>query len=347
MNHFGPVFGRPCFRTRQSIVLNDLYADIWAQALRRFSHRFIMPGERKRRRVKSSAKGDSTAGENVVMGTGSASAAAEDLVMVTGSASAAADAVVPVFPQVRCSTPGCTTVAKWSKMISTKELVHFQEKMSDEPDVVKYIYKCVVCVKKDKGIENDREAMTFIFEENGSLQYKRRQIEKCKVAQQRAVAFIEATGGTVKKPRVFKLGLSFMRDLFGGLAEMLAMKAKQYHIASLQLEGEGKAMLEKLKVSTDPVEIAKLIEWIEGKLLTDLEPLAFKGSRDHLNASAYDDTFAEFNGGHMRYFFICKAGKGYGEVCMILLSSKQWKQLFPDMPWRPGQHWYCLCCHSR
>jgi hypothetical protein len=219
--------------------------------------------------------------------------------------------------------------------------------MSDKPDVVKYIYKCVVCVKKEKGIENDSEAMTLIFEANGSLQYKRRQIEKCKVAQQRAVAFIEATGGTVKKPRVFKLGLSFMSDLFGGYAEMLAMKAKQYHIASLQLEGEGKAMLEKLKVSTDPVEIAKLIEWIEGKLLTDLEPLAFKGSRDHLNASAYDDTFAEFNGGHMRYFFICKAGKGYGEVCMILLSSKQWKQLFPDVPWCPGQRWYCLCCTAR
>jgi hypothetical protein len=68
-----------------------------------------------------------------------------------------------------------------------------------------------VCVKKDKGIENDREAMTFIFEENGSLQYKRRQIEKCKGAQQRAVEFIEATGGTVSKPRVFKLGSS---DIF-------------------------------------------------------------------------------------------------------------------------------------
>jgi hypothetical protein len=96
-------------------------------------------------------------------------------------------------------------------MISTKKFLHFQEKMSDKPDVVKYIYKCVVCVKKDKGIENDREAMTFIFEENGSLQYKRRQIEKCKGAQQRAVEFIEATGGTVSKPRVFKLGSS---DIF-------------------------------------------------------------------------------------------------------------------------------------
>jgi hypothetical protein len=124
------------------------------------------------------------------------------------------------------------------------------------------------------------------------------------------------------------------------------LKARQYKLASIELEGEGKKALEALKVEKDPKKIAKLIEYIEKNVINDLEHLAFEGSQDHHLASAYDDTFVQFAGGHMRYYFICKAGATNWK-CLSLLASKEWTQLFPDTAWCSGQRWYCRTCAAR
>ena len=56
----------------------------------------------------------------------------------------------------------------------------------------------------------------------------------------------------------------------------------------------------------------------------------------------------QFEGGHFRYFFVCLGGlvagfPGNKYVCMTMLSSKRWRQLFPTEAWTAGPRWYCDC----
>ena len=210
----------------------------------------------------------------------------------------------PKWPRVRCSTKGCSHVDRWSRMISTKEIVHFQETFLDAPDQVRYTHKCVVCVMRDEGVEKPA-ALAFIYERNGTWQYKKGRVDRFEVQMLQTVEHLEALGDgggeqgdgrRVRGRRVYQISLSFCTKVFSGLSEMIVLKAKQMRTIAVANK-EAEKHFEELKTCADPARVRELIGIIEATVIIDIPQLSFGGSREHLNASAYDDEMGSFQGG--------------------------------------------------
>ena len=116
--------------------------------------------------------------------------------------------------------------------------------------------------------------------------------------------YVKVLGGEMKSRDVRHLNMSFLKQVFFGLAEMIVLKAKQMRgIAVANKEAE--KYFEELRTCVDPARIKVLVDIIELTVLKDIPQLSFGGSQEHLNASAYDDEVHSYVGGHFRYFFVC------------------------------------------
>jgi hypothetical protein len=260
-----------------------------------------------------------------------------------------------MWPRVCCSTKGCIHIDKWNRIISTKVRVHTQETILDEPDVVRFTYKCVRCVMRDEKVE-EAAAFIFIYEHSGTWEYKKRRVERFEEKMVLTVKYLEALDGNGEQSdegqdrnrgrHVYQLNLSFCKKVSSGVSEFIVLKAKQMRAISMANQ-EAQIYFEELKTCSDPARVKELMDIIEKTVIIDIPQLSFGGSNEHLNASAYDDEFSSFKGGYFRYYFLCPGGwtaNGVsGDRCMTMLSSKKWRQLYPSEAWAPGQRWYCDC----
>jgi hypothetical protein len=255
--------------------------------------------------------------------------------------------VDPVWPFVFCSTVGCAHIDKWNRMISIKVMLHIQETFSDSPDQHRWKYKCVLCVMREEKM-TDGEAKTFIYEKSGAFEYKKRRVERFETQMKETMDYMTVLhGGDDENPATtpsrhcaYQLSRQFLQAVFFELSEFIVLKAKQMDMIGKSTK-EAKKYFDELKTCSDPFRVKELMTIIEKTVITDIPQLSFGGSQAHLNASAYDDQFASFRGGHFRFFFVCLAG--WAKKCMTLISSKKWRQLYPDQPWASGQRWYCRC----
>ena len=66
------------------------------------------------------------------------------------------------WPMVRCDSPGCDNVDKWTIMISTELTVWVQETFDQPVDKKRFTRKCKICVMREQDLK-EGAAMTAIF----------------------------------------------------------------------------------------------------------------------------------------------------------------------------------------
>ena len=81
--------------------------------------------------------------------------------------------VAPEWPQVKCHS--CPNIDKWKRMRSVKEVVHFQESLTDREDVVWWTYTCVPCVAREMNL-TETEALAHVKQSMSTPAFCRKRV---------------------------------------------------------------------------------------------------------------------------------------------------------------------------
>ena len=251
----------------------------------------------------------------------------------------------PKWPLARCSTPGCSTITRWSKML--QERVYFGEE-EDAP----YEFKrtCAECIMLVKGFSQIGEAHVYIMQVKPDYARKADKVAKFKSALQNVQLIFPMMAG--KKKETYKKTMAIFsfadfQELFAGLSKHVIRKKE-----ALEKECEDVArhaeLCAELATCTDVARQDALIDEIE-KLSEHAPMLAFAKHQDQermLQACAYSDTWVTVRradgtmSARLDSYYICKAKIGY-EDCLRVTESKGWGTRGVDMI--DATRWDCYC----
>ena len=246
-----------------------------------------------------------------------------------------------VWPLVNCSTQGCETIEKWSRMRSTRG-----------PETNNWIYLCWLCLARDEGlqgtpVEIEAAARGIISETAGNIERKRQRTAAFSKAKLETKELYDAIGVTVDGRRLYQLTRNVFVDIFFGLADLLVLKPRAMEALEAEV-GEHKQLVEELKVEKEPSRIRVLVIAIE-KIAIKPDLIAYKNDRSEseqwamIATAAYSDELTSTpGGGYFRFFFICQGGGGVWR-CLRMVASKLWRKHIDAVGWVPKQRWYCSC----
>ena len=92
--------------------------------------------------------------------------------------------VAPEWPQVKCHS--CPNIDKWKRMRSVKEVVHFQESLTDREDVVRWTYTCVPCVAREMNL-TETEALAHVKQSISTPAFCRKRNMEFRAARARGI----------------------------------------------------------------------------------------------------------------------------------------------------------------
>ena len=217
-------------------------------------------------------------------------------------------------------------------------------KAEGDDNAWRWVYRCVCCVAKDKGM-TIAEAKSFMeANDKMHLEKVRRGQEFARIREQVQKEWPMVT--SYKKLKV--ITLSFMEKLIAPLAEYILRKAAALEKLQEQT-AQAEALQCELRACTDAKRALEIVTELEA-LREQQGYLAFadKGEAQHryIAASSYNDEWTSTRGlGSLRSYYICRKKVGY-EVCGGLMTSKKWTRMLSD-PTAVGQRWYCALCGAR
>jgi hypothetical protein len=217
-----------------------------------------------------------------------------------------------IWPNVRCNTRGCTSIERWSRMLSKKEFFNNGTEDSDgeENETYQWVYMCHICVARRMEFEGTPEEIeaksrSFIGERAGNIERKRARVAAFSKAKSDVKEYFAAMGVTVEGRKLWQVSRSFFVDIFEGLSDMIALKARHMKALESSVEEHSKMVLQ-LKSEKEPANIRILVDRIEElSVARDLAAYKDRSEADQwamITASSYADELCSMgNGGYFRY----------------------------------------------
>ena len=253
--------------------------------------------------------------------------------------------VAPEWPQVKCHS--CPNIDKWKRMRSVKEVVHFQESLTDREDVVWWTYTCVPCVAREMNL-TETEALAHVKQSMSTPAFcRKRNMEFRAAFADRREEFPGLSHEGIRR-----LAREDVADVIAPLGEFVSRKLVQLQARARGIE-EYDRLVAELKETKDKQRELTIIEALEmwdSRLEQLCQPLAFSDKPDAtqmFNVAQYSDEWVNTKTGSLRAWYVClQDWGGTWGVCGTVMPSKQWKRKFEDVG-ASKQRWYCVCCQTR
>jgi hypothetical protein len=251
---------------------------------------------------------------------------------------------------VMCDT--CTTIAKWSRMLSWKvyDGAKVIDDWEDDPEAeFHWAYMCHTCVKIAGEHETDAAAWQYMFDKNGTAKKKQARVDKFNRTKQVLEHSFEAMHVSQGKHALYQLARISVKPVFENIIDLIHLKVRSLELLASTVDKHA-ALREELAGTTNIERIKEIVDMIADENEKDHAMLAFRdkvtGRTDWgmWKASTYHDQYVQTAHGHMCYWFVCMAG-GKEHTCMTAILSKLWDRKFPE-PDAVKNKWRCTYCNS-
>ena len=247
------------------------------------------------------------------------------------------------WPLVKCSTPGCPTIANVMKKMTSKEVfTRFQTEADDQ-----WHWDCLLCILQQNTC-SETEAKAILAEHHPFAR--------------------DARVPNVKYRHALKLVLNEIEEMLTPFSEFVFRKLKQLAVRESGVAKHMK-LVEELKGCRDKkreIELVQLLEEWDVMLADLLKPLALADQGEEkqtglMNGAQYSDEWLKTEHGSLRAqysdvwlktehgiirsWYLCMHDwNGTEPTCGCLMPSQQLGETYADTS---SMRWYCVSCNAR